>query len=77
MYVLRQNAAAQADSPTGTIYPADRCTWTQEPAPASSAPGQYGIENGFYVNHTTSVDLGDDISLGFIGKSGRFVAITT
>ena len=74
MMVLRQNAANAASdpSPQGTIYPADRCTWQQR-----YLNDQYDIETAiFYPGHAAPIALGDNVTLGFIGKSGRFVPIT-
>ena len=73
MLVLRQNAAGVSESPQGTIYPADRCTWIQ----ADSATGNgYTLMSANYLSFDTHVPLGNDVDLGIIGKSGRFVALT-
>ena len=74
MMVLRQNAAnaPDHDSPQGTIYPADRCTWTQR-----YLNDQYDVEAVmFYPGHAAPIELGDNVTLGYIGKTGRFVPIT-
>ena len=64
------------------IFPADRCTWQQ----IDDASGRgYGITDVRYYPGTTSTLGGEsapvhtiaDAELGFIGKSGRFVEITT
>ena len=73
MLVIRQNAAGVSESPQGAIYPADRCTWHE----TASADGYgYQIDSGIFYTATTGVSLGNDITLGVIGKSGRFVALT-
>ena len=58
------------------IYPADRCSWMQVPETRG-----YSIDRVFfYTGNAAAVQLDPDgivsIELGFIGKSGRFVAIT-
>ena len=74
MMVIRQNASGVTGSPQGTFYPADRCTWVQT---YDNATRNYDINTGFfYPGHAGPVTLGSDITLGFIGKSGRFVGIT-
>ena len=65
------------------IYPADRCTWVQEP---SSDGGGYAITSAtFYNGNDDGTELRTSsipgahvgpVRLGYIGKSGRFVAIT-
>ena len=59
-----------------TIYPADRCSWRQ----ADNTGGGYSINTvTFYPGNTTATDLsgsGTSNMLGYIGKSGRFVAIS-
>ena len=79
MLVIRINPAATGEATR--IYPADRCSWVQTDAPASSAPGQYSIssvtvyrgnDNGENVGTAT----GDTTQLGVIGKTGRFTPIT-
>ena len=58
-----------------TIFPADRCTWQQ----VDDTNG-YSIDVvRFYPGDTNATDLsGSGLSnmLGFIGKSGRFVAVS-
>ena len=60
------------------ILPADRCTWT-DPG-YSATEQQYAIaEVRFYPGNAGSVSVtgtNTDVALGYIGKSGRFVAIT-
>ena len=66
------------------IYPADRCTWVQNPS--LDGNGYYITEAQFYngaeatgVSLTSTAIPGGHVGtvrLGFIGKSGRFVAIT-
>ena len=62
------------------IFPADRCVWEQ----VDDATGGYSITNASFVGltHTPGATpaqgryiLLTDAQLGFIGKSGRFVAI--
>ena len=59
-----------------TIFPADRCTWQQ----VDSTGSGYSIDVvRFYPGDTNATDLsGTNLSnmLGYIGKSGRFVAIS-
>ena len=66
-----------------TIWPADRCTWTQVNPTTSS--GSYSISNAYFWPGA-SVAVGPTITnfdavlivnpkLGFIGKTGRFVEI--
>ena len=56
------------------IYPADRCTWQQEPSVTGRG---YFILGARFFNgmDATGFDIHDAL-LGFIGKSGRFVAIS-
>ena len=63
------------------IFPADRCVWSQ----VDDADGGYSIENASFVGltHTPGANptsgryiLLTDATLGYIGKSGRFVAIS-
>ena len=67
MYVLQDS--------DGTIYPADRCTWSER---YSDARQQYIILSPqFYGLGATPTDLDDsEARLGYIGKSGRFVGIS-
>ena len=59
-----------------TIFPADRCTWQQ----VDSTGSGYSIDVvRFYPGDAAATDLSPDGTsnmLGFIGKSGRFVAIS-
>jgi len=52
--------------------PADRCAWTLS---ASSASG-YKVDKAFLIHSTGNVTIVNP-SLGYIGKSGRFVEIAT
>ena len=52
--------------------PADRCAWTLS---ASSASG-YQVDNAFLIHSTGNVTIVNP-TLGYIGKSGRFVEIAT
>ena len=65
-----------ASAGTTTLYPADRCTWRQIP----TANGYEPSFVMFYPGNAAPVDLtgvaGDRITLGYIGKSGRFVPIS-
>ena len=60
------------------IFPADRCVWSQ----VDDATGGYSIDNATFVGLTHSNTttgryvILTDAQLGFIGKSGRFVAIS-
>ena len=65
------------------IYPADRCTWVQEPS--FDNRGYAVTEATFYTGNNdgtllTSTSIPGahvrDVRLGYIGKSGRFVAMT-
>ena len=59
-----------------TIYPADRCSWRQ----GDNTGSGYSINTVmFYPGNASAENLsGSSTSnmLGFIGKSGRFVAIS-
>lgn len=66
MYVLQDS--------DGTIYPADRCSWKSN---YSTADQQYLITDAmFYGLGASATTLNTPAQLGFIGKSGRFVAIS-
>ena len=74
MMVRGNVAVSSGGTPTGTsLFPADRCSWQQ----ADSADGiGYTINTvRFYGSTGNAVTLTSAV-LGFIGKSGRFVAIT-
>lgn len=73
-----------ADAPAGSefILPADRCTWRQD----SDGDGGYSIRAVSVIvsgNSPATADVridseeGDTVTLGYLGKSGRFVGITT
>ena len=70
--------------PSGDIayFPADRCVWKYVNSPAEYSQGQYRLSNAFFfpgAGATASVDIhtADLVStLGYIGKSGRFVGMT-
>ena len=73
MYVISFNDSSATAT---TFYPADRCTWEQE-----QLTNGYQVSNVmFYPGNAAAVDLtgesGDMITLGYIGKTGRFVPIT-
>ena len=53
--------------------PADRCAWTTS---ASSASG-YQVDKAFFIHSTGNVAIVSNPTLGYIGKSGRFVEIAT
>ena len=55
----------------GDIFPADRCTWTQEANP----DGGYAITNAAFWAGDGSSQIIQNPKLGYIGKSGRFVEI--
>ena len=67
MYVLQDSE--------GYIYPADRCRWQST---FDTDSNQYDISNAQFYNgnQNDGVTLGVPVQLGYIGKSGRFVAIT-
>ena len=71
-----EHTNSTAATPVKTIFPADRCTWRQ----VDDADGGYSIDVVLiYPGNTNARDLtGTDLSnmLGYIGKSGRFVAIS-
>ena len=76
MYVIQGNPGVQigtiGQSELGT-FPADRCVWRTEP----DANGGYTvIEAEFCPPGGTSYTPISNPTLGVIGKSGRFVAIT-
>ena len=57
----------------GTIFPADRCTWIQGDAPG----GGYTLTSATFFNGVAAAGTPIlDPTLGVIGKSGRFVALT-
>ena len=74
MMAIRQRGTTTT---VGTIYPADRCSWVQTYDGGTEGIGHYEINGGmFYPGNAGAVALGDNIELGFVGKSGRFVPIT-
>ncbi len=62
------------------VFPADRCSWVTIDEAGSRG---YAIENVVFYPGNTSEDgfviptAQAQVRLGFIGKSGRFVAIST
>ena len=74
--MMIEHTNATAATPVVTLFPADRCTWRQE----TTSGGGYSIDVVlFYPGNTNATDLtGTNLSnrLGYIGKSGRFVAIS-
>ena len=58
---------------TGVIFPADRCTWTY--SAYDDATNTYVVADAAVIGSTKSY-LITNAELGFIGKSGRFVAMT-
>tara|TARA_R100000935_G_C2826649_1_gene162684 strand:+ start:335 stop:565 length:231 start_codon:yes stop_codon:yes gene_type:complete len=50
--------------------PADRCAWTT----SAVGSGGYQIDKAFFIHSTANVVITGP-SLGYIGKSGRFVKI--
>ena len=59
---------------SGVIYPADRCTWVE----SAAAGGGYSIGTAkFYDGATAGGTALTSPELGFIGKSGRFVKISS
>ena len=78
--MIRVNGGANI----GRLYPADRCTWTHT---YNSATEQYDVNGAVFYTGATNVvsgqpnapltiDLGSNVTLGYIGKSGRFVGIS-
>ena len=61
----------------GTFYPADRCTFRTE---YSSTIGSYTIVASptptFYPGVGTNVTINRPATLGYLGKTGRFVPMT-
>ena len=83
MMVIRgtvATATSGADLSVGDIriFPADRCIWEQ----VDDTTGGYSIDNAAFAGLThTEAGNGEFIrltsaTLGYIGKSGRFVAIS-
>ena len=74
MMVQGNVAVAGGGVPTGrSLFPADRCSWQQ----ADSADGiGYRITTARFYGSTGNAITLTGAVLGFIGKSGRFVAIT-
>jgi len=60
------------DGTSTVIYPADRCSWKQ--ADDTSGYG-YKINTAVFYNATGTTSIANPV-LGYIGKSGRFVAIS-
>ena len=63
------------------IFPADRCIWEQ----VDDSTGGYSIDNAAFVGLTHNIGgspatggfvMFSSATLGYIGKSGRFVAIS-
>ncbi|MBC6414677.1 MAG: hypothetical protein GDA45_07360 [Chromatiales bacterium] len=82
MMVIRAQNAADRGIPAATgavfnLFPADRCTWQQID---STLPSGYSIQNARFINTgggaTTNAVTLTNATLGYIGKSGRFVAIS-
>ena len=67
MYVIKGSIAG-----VDTIVPADRCEWSE--ATGASGTG-YMIDNVKYRVAADTTDV-DDALLGYVSKTGRFVAIT-
>ena len=64
--MIRANAS-------GVLYPADRCTWTHS---YDSTTQQYDIDTVTFYGVDSTIDVGSNATLGYIGKSGRFVPIS-
>ena len=63
------------------IFPADRCTWVQNPD--TDGRGYFINDVVFFTGDAAGVELNggsgattNKTRLGYIGKTGRFVAIT-
>ena len=77
--ITNTNAFVSGDT---RIFPADRCVWEQ----VDDTTGGYSIDNVAFVGLTHSTVGGTNVTgryiqltaaqLGYIGKSGRFVAIS-
>lgn len=76
MVIRAQNAASGgipvASGSTFNIFPADRCTWRQQ----DSTNGGYEITFARFLSNEASALTLTAPTLGYIGKSGRFVAIS-
>ena len=77
MMVIRGSLAADFEGVVMTQvhnFPADRCVWSQS---YDGTDRQYRITGArFFGNGATSAAI-ENAELGYIGKSGRFVPITT
>ena len=77
MYVIQGTPSTAigtiGQSETGTTFAADRCVWRTEP----DSNGGYTVVEAEWVpvSGTTYVSISNPV-FGYIGKSGRFVAIT-
>ena len=58
---------------SGVIYPADRCSWVEAPA----SGGGYSINTVLFYDGVSAGATVATPVLGFIGKSGRFVKISS
>ena len=77
MMVIRGTlASAYEGIPTGQVhnFPADRCVWSQS---YNATEDQYQITGARFIGSTAPAASITNAELGYIGKSGRFVAITT
>jgi hypothetical protein len=72
MMVIRGTVAANtlANNLVGDILhlPADRCAWTL----SAASGGGYQVDKAFFMSATANVLISSP-TLGYIGKSGRFV----
>ena len=57
---------------TRYVVPAENCIWTQQ----TDTDGGYTIGNARYIHTNGQVEQLNNPVLGYIGKSGRFVAIS-
>ena len=77
MMVIRGTTPSTGNAPgfapdTQYILPAENCIWTQSPA----ADGGYSIGGVSYIHTNGAAEPLTNATLGFIGKTGRFVAIS-
>ena len=72
--VVNAGGATQVDADNGgyRIYPADRCTWRQDPGENNQG---YIVHSAQFFGLGTTATVLHDAQLGYIGKSGRFVEI--
>ena len=77
MMVIRGTTPSTGNAPgfaPNTVYilPAENCIWTQSDAP----DGGYSISGVSYIHTNGAAESLTSATLGYIGKTGRFVAIS-